>query len=58
MGSGELIRSLMGAIDRFVLLVHPVALGTGRRLFDKPVELRLVDSQTSPSGVIIATYER
>jgi dihydrofolate reductase len=57
MGSGELIRSLMGLIDRFVLLIHPIALGTGRRLFSEPTELRLVDSQASPSGVIIATYE-
>jgi dihydrofolate reductase len=57
MGSGELIRSLMRAIDRFVLLIHPIALGTGRRLFSEPVQLRLVDSRTSPSGVIIATYE-
>jgi len=57
MGSGELIRSVMGEIDRFVLLIHPIALGTGRRLFSAPVELRLVDSQTSQTGVIIATYE-
>jgi dihydrofolate reductase len=56
MGSGELIRSLMDEIDRFLLLIHPVALGAGKRLFSDPVELRLVDTQTSPSGVIIATY--
>jgi hypothetical protein len=47
----------MRLIDRFVLLIHPIALGTGTRLFSEPTELRLVDSQASPSGVIIATYE-
>jgi dihydrofolate reductase len=57
MGSGELIRSLIGTVDRFVLLIHPIALGTGKRLFSDRIELTLVDTQTSPTGVIIATYE-
>lgn len=61
LGSGELLRSLIphNLIDRYVLLVHPLLLGSGRRLF--PDEgtfsaLRLVDSVTTTSGVIIATY--
>ena len=62
LGSGELIRSLMPRrlIDRFVLLVHPLVLGTGRRLFGDDgadTELRLIDTKTTPKGVVIATYE-
>jgi dihydrofolate reductase len=62
LGSGELVRSLMprGLIDRFVLLVHPLVLGTGQRLFaddGSDAELRVVDTKTTPKGVVIATYE-
>jgi dihydrofolate reductase len=62
LGSGELIRSLMrrGLIDEYLLLIHPLVLGTGRRLFpdDGPrAELRLVDSLTTTTGVLIATYQ-
>jgi dihydrofolate reductase len=61
MGSGELVRSLMGArvIDEFVLLMHPLVLGTGTRLFADGgpfVKLALVNSTTTPNGVVIATY--
>ncbi len=61
MGSGELVRSLMGAqvIDEFVLLIHPLVLGTGTRLFGDGgpfVKLALVSSATTPNGVVIATY--
>jgi dihydrofolate reductase len=61
MGSGELVRSLMGAqvIDEFVLLIHPLVLGTGTRLFADAgpfVKLALVNSTTTPNGVAIATY--
>ncbi len=62
MGSGELIRSLMAAdlIDEFLLMIHPLVLGTGRRLFGDGAHaaLRLVDSITTTTGVVIATYER
>jgi dihydrofolate reductase len=61
MGSGELIGSLMAAelIDVFVLMIHPLLLGTGRRLFEHGVNasLRLTDSVTTSKGVLIATYE-
>jgi dihydrofolate reductase len=62
MGSGELIQTLMrhDLIDEYLLLVHPLVLGTGRRLFadDGPSEsLRLVDSTASTTGVLIATYQ-
>ena len=61
MGSGVLIGSLMAAdlIDEYLLMIHPVVLGTGRRLFagGTQASLRLVDSSTTSTGVLIATYE-
>ena len=62
LGSGELIQSLLphGLIDAFVLSIHPLVLGSGRRLFPDgcaPAELRLVDAQPTTTGVVIATYE-
>jgi dihydrofolate reductase len=62
LGSGELVRSLMphGLIDEYLLSIHPLLLGSGRRLFGDDattVALRLVDSTTTTTGVIIATYQ-
>ena len=61
LGSGELIRSLIrrNLIDEYTLLIYPIVLGTGQRLFPEgeSVRLQLMDSLTSPSGVIIATYQ-
>ena len=61
MGSGVLIGSLMAAdlIDEYLLMIAPLVLGTGRRLFagDTQASLRLVDSSTTRTGVLIATYE-
>jgi len=62
LGSGELTRSLMAArlVERFVLLTHPLVLGTGIRLFqDSPrqTEFDLVGSRASSTGVIVATYQ-
>jgi dihydrofolate reductase len=62
LGSGVLARSLMehGLVDRFVLWIHPLVLGSGRRLFTDdvaPVSLRLLDTTTTTTGVVIATYE-
>jgi dihydrofolate reductase len=62
LGSGELIESLREAklIDRYVLMIHPLVLGSGRRLFADGgsfARLRLVDSLTTTRGVLIATYE-
>jgi dihydrofolate reductase len=61
LGSGELVRSLIhrGLIDEYMLLVHPVILGSGQRLFADDgthAQLRLVDATTTSSGVVIATY--
>jgi len=61
MGSGVLIGSLMAAdlIDEYLLMIAPLVLGTGRRLFPGGTQasLRLVDSITTSTGVLIATYE-
>ena len=61
MGSGELIQSLMrrNLVDEYVLLIHPLVLGTGRRLFAEgspATALRLADTRTTTTGVVIATY--
>jgi dihydrofolate reductase len=62
LGSGELVQSLMphDLIDAYVLQIHPLVLGTGRRLFPDDgafASLRLVDSVPTTTGVIIARYE-
>jgi dihydrofolate reductase len=62
-GSSQLIQTLIAnhLVDTFHLLIHPVLLGSGKRLFGDgviPAGLRLVDTKTATTGVIIATYER
>lgn len=62
-GSGNLIQTLLkdDLIDEFRLKIFPVTLGTGKRLFGNgtiPAGLKLVDSKTTTTGVIVATYER
>jgi len=47
-------------VDVYVLLIHPLVLGSGRRLFSDSgafAALRLVDSVTTSAGVLIATYQ-
>lgn len=61
LGSGDLIQSLLRheIIDEYVLMIHPLVLGTGRRLFADGgafTPLRLVDSTPTTTGVLIATY--
>jgi len=60
LGSGALIQSLIrhNRIDEYTLLIHPLALGSGRRLFPDGAfaALRLADTVTTTTGVIIATY--
>jgi dihydrofolate reductase len=62
LGSGELVKSLMqgGLIDEYVLQIHPLILGSGHRLFAEGgafAALRLVDTKTTTTGVVIATYQ-
>jgi dihydrofolate reductase len=61
MGSGELIGSLAAAdlIDEYLLMIAPLVLGTGRRLFPEGVHvpLRLIDSGTTSTGLVVASYE-
>jgi dihydrofolate reductase len=60
LGSGELIGTLMEhhLVDEFLLMIHPVVLGRGRRLFagDTPTSLELVEATPTAGGVVIATY--
>src|SRR5919108_1725249 len=61
LGSGDLIRTLMrhDLIDEYLVLIHPLVLGTGRRLFENgapPANLKLVDTNNTTTGVIIARY--
>ena len=62
LGSGQLIRSLLpdGLIDEFTLLIHPLVLGTGQRLFTEGSEaaLELIDSVGTSTGVVLARYRR
>jgi dihydrofolate reductase len=61
-GSGNLAQTLMrhNLVDEFHLMVFPVVVGSGKRLFADgtvPAALRLVDSKVSTTGVVIGTYE-
>jgi dihydrofolate reductase len=60
-GSGGLVRSLLqyGLIDELRLMVHPVVVGRGKRLFEEggeQIALELVDSKTFSTGVVYLTY--
>ena len=61
MGSAQLVRTLMAhdLVDEYLVMLDPLLLGTGRRLFDgldKRTPLRLIDTKTTGAGVIFATY--
>jgi dihydrofolate reductase len=62
-GSADLIQTLLehDLVDEFRLWFFPVVLGTGKRLFADgaiPAGLKLVDSKTFTTGVVMTTYER
>ncbi len=62
-GSGELIQLLLknDLVDELWLLIHPLTLGKGKKLFDNgpiPAAFTLIESVITPSGVIIANYKR
>ena len=62
-GSSDLLQTLLAAdlVDELRLLIYPLTLGKGKRLFGggaRPGALRLTRSVTSPSGILLVTYER
>jgi dihydrofolate reductase len=62
-GSSELIQTLLkrDLVDEYGVWIFPVVLGTGKRLFGDgtvPSALRLADTETTSTGVVIARYER
>lgn len=61
-GSGTLLQSLMqfNLVDTYLLLIHPLIIGSGCRLFrdgGPGATLRLINTKTTSKGVIIAQYE-
>jgi dihydrofolate reductase len=62
-GSGNLIQTLLkhNLVDELWLKIFPISLGVGKRLFAEgtiPAEFKLIESEISPNGVIIANYGR
>lgn len=62
-GSGNLIQTLLSndLVDELWLKIFPVTLGVGKRLFSEgtiPAAFKLLESKTSPTGVIVASYRR
>jgi riboflavin biosynthesis pyrimidine reductase len=60
-GSPQLVRSLLAyeLIDEYQVLIYPVVLGHGRRIFDDPgfaAAFRLAGSATTRSGIAVLTY--
>ncbi len=61
-GSGKLVRTLMqhDLIDEYRIMVHPVVLGSGKRLFGEATgmkALKLVGARTFSSGIVVLTYQ-
>jgi dihydrofolate reductase len=61
-GSPRLVRSLLrdGLLDELALMVHPIVVGSGMRLFDEMthrVSLKLVESRALSTGVLYVTYQ-
>ncbi|HEY6330760.1 MAG TPA: dihydrofolate reductase family protein [Blastocatellia bacterium] len=62
-GSGNLLQTLMkhDLVDVFWLIIYPITLGTGKRLFAEgtiPAAFKVTESIVGPNGVIIMSYER
>jgi dihydrofolate reductase len=63
MGSADMLQTLFKAdlVDALELMIIPVTLGTGKRLFQDgtiPASFRVKDGRVSPNGIFIASYER
>ena len=62
-GSGDLLQTLIkhDLVDVFWLMIYPITLGVGKRLFADgtiPMAFKVTESQVTPSGVIVVNYER
>jgi dihydrofolate reductase len=62
-GSGNLIQTLIkhDLVDAFWMMVYPITLGCGKRLFADgtiPMAFKVTESQVTPNGVIVVNYER
>ncbi len=62
-GSGNLIQTLLkhDLVDAFWLMIYPITLGSGKRLFADgtiPAAFKVTESKVTPSGVIVVNYER
>jgi dihydrofolate reductase len=62
LGSGELVQTLIehDLIDEYRVFVHPLVLGTGKRLFrevSRPLPLRLMECVQTSTGVLLLTYQ-
>ena len=62
-GSGNLLQTLMAhdLVDTFWLMIYPVTLGSGKRLFADgtiPAAFKVTEGTVTPSGVIVVNYER
>ena len=62
-GSANLLQTLIkhDLVDTFWLMIYPITLGVGKRLFADgtiPMAFKITESQVTPSGVIVVNYER
>jgi len=62
-GSADMLQTLFKAdiVDALELMIFPITLGTGKRLFQDgtiPAAFKVTESQITPNGIIVATYER
>jgi len=62
-GSGNLIQTLIkhDLVDTFWLMIYPITLGAGKRLFTdgtSPMTFKVTESKVTPSGVVVVNYER
>ncbi|MFU8773920.1 MAG: dihydrofolate reductase family protein, partial [Anaerolineales bacterium] len=62
-GSGNLIQTLVkhDLVDTFWLMIYPITLGVGKRLFADgtiPMAFKVTESKVTPNGVIVVNYER
>jgi dihydrofolate reductase len=63
MGSADMLQTLFkeDLVDKLELMIIPVTLGSGKRLFQDgtiPAAFKVIESQVAPNGIIIANYER